>query len=179
MDLNDSTYTEFKDSEYSKIQNTTTTHQKPSLTNYIGPKDEFYSLNTVFPIVPAKVPIRADSLDKEVLGYPLPITPTVKEGYVNIDDLKADSYVELTNYKMNYPGQGSTVDLTKVLEQLRVANIPVGNPANSGQGIAIHANFAELEEESIVFEPNGTISRFYIASLGIVGLLILYRMMKL
>jgi len=80
---------------------------------------------------------------------------------------------------MNYPGEGSTVDLTKVLEQLRVANIPIGNPANSGRGIAIHENFAELEEESIVFDPNGNISRFYIASLGIVGLLILYRMLKL
>jgi hypothetical protein len=82
---------------------------------------------------------------------------------------------------MNYPGQGSLVDLTKILEQLELANIPVGKPSN---GKAIYENFADLEkdtytEESILFHYDGIASRFYIASLSVVGLLILYRMMKL
>lgn len=172
MDLTEIQYSSFqKDAVHSGK-----TTQQPSLNNYISPKDEFYSQNIQFPIKPTRVQFEHTTMDKEMAHYPLPIT---KEGYMNIDNIRNDSFVELTDYKMNYPGQGSLVDLHKLLEQLKVANIPIEK-----SGTAIYEGFADLDkdaytEESILYNPDGVVSRFYIASISVVGLLILYRMMKL
>jgi len=193
MDLTQTEYSEFSKTSFPQVSNTSSTNQQPSLTNYIAPNDNFYSLPVSYPIKPARVPRSAPSVDEEVAGYPLPITPTSVEGYVNIDDIKADSYVDLTKYKMNYSGHGS---LNDILQKLREANVPIGVPKPEG-GYAIYEGFAELDEgyteldkgyteldkgyteESILYNHDSVISRFYIGSLSVVGLLILYRMMRL
>jgi hypothetical protein len=178
MDLSETKY-----SEFSQSPPISTANQKP-LTNYVSPLDAaFHSEKIEFPVEPTRVPRFAFTVDELVQKNPLPITPTAVEGYVNIDDIKADSYVELTNYKMNFPGQGSLVDLNKILDQLRAANYPVGRPSNTSGGTAIYEGFADLDkgytEESILYEHDSVVSQFYIAALSLIGLLILYRMMKL
>jgi hypothetical protein len=147
------------------------------LTNYLSPKDNFHSLPISFPGTPTKVDTTSGhTLMEEVANLPLPTkNPKCSESFVGIQDLKNDTYVELTNYKINYPGQGSLVDLQKILEQLRLADIPVDRPS----GLSIYENFGEYTEESIFFDANGMVSRFYIGALSVVGLLILYRMLKL
>jgi hypothetical protein len=164
MDLSETQYTEIKkEPPISKTQN------KP-LTNYLSPIDEFYSTSIVFPVSATRVPLYAPTVDAEVQGYPLPITPA------GVKDIQNDSYVDLTNYKMNYPGDGSLVDLNTILEQLRKENYPIGVPKG---GRAIYEGFSDYTEESLLYDHDSGVSRLFIGSLSVVGLLILYRLLKL
>jgi hypothetical protein len=179
MDLSETQYSFFDDNTQIPQDQKTI-----PLNNYISPKDEFHSLNIQFDTVPKKVNLIDVTRSLPTAGPEHPA-----ESFVSINDIQSDSYVELNNYKMNHPGQGSLVNIQKILEQLKSLNIPVGNPLPpvpekpKGSGYVMYEGFADLDvaytEESILFHADGVASRLYIGALSVAGLLILYRMLKL